>query len=59
MTRSQIENWVESDYRVHFLGIQKTLRHLISIIDAEPTPGGDGCYCTHHPDDPAHGDWCY
>lgn len=24
-----------------------------------PTPGGDGCYCTHHPDDPAHGDHCY
>lgn len=23
------------------------------------TPGGDGCYCTHHPDDPAHGAACY
>jgi hypothetical protein len=23
------------------------------------TPGGDGCYCAHHPDDPAHGDDCY
>lgn len=23
------------------------------------TPGGDGCYCTHHPDDPAHGRECY
>lgn len=23
------------------------------------TPGGDGCYCTHHPDDPAHGHHCY
>ncbi len=25
----------------------------------QPTAGGDGCYCTHHPDDPAHGDRCY
>jgi hypothetical protein len=23
------------------------------------TPGGDGCYCTHHPDDPAHTKDCY
>lgn len=23
------------------------------------TPGGDGCYCVHHPDDPAHGNACY
>lgn len=23
------------------------------------TPGGDGCYCTHHPDDPAHTQDCY
>jgi hypothetical protein len=23
------------------------------------TPSGDGCYCTHHPDDPAHGKDCY
>jgi hypothetical protein len=23
------------------------------------TPGGDGCYCAHHPDDPAHGGDCY
>lgn len=26
---------------------------------AFPTPGGDGCFCAHHPDDPAHGAWCY
>jgi len=24
-----------------------------------PLPGGDGCFCTHHPDDPAHGSACY
>lgn len=23
------------------------------------TRGGDGCYCTHHPDDPAHTQDCY
>ena len=23
------------------------------------TPGGDGCYCAHHPDDPAHTKDCY
>jgi hypothetical protein len=23
------------------------------------TPGADGCYCTHHPDDPAHTKDCY
>lgn len=23
------------------------------------TPGGDGCYCSHHPDDPAHTRDCY
>jgi hypothetical protein len=23
------------------------------------TPGGDGCYCAHHPDDPAHTGDCY
>jgi hypothetical protein len=23
------------------------------------TPGADGCYCVHHPDDPAHGNDCY
>jgi hypothetical protein len=23
------------------------------------TPSGDGCYCAHHPDDPAHGRDCY
>jgi hypothetical protein len=23
------------------------------------TPSGDGCYCAHHPDDPAHGKDCY
>lgn len=23
------------------------------------TPGGDGCFCTHHPDDPAHTRDCY
>lgn len=22
-------------------------------------PYGDGHWCTHHPDDPAHGDHCY
>lgn len=25
----------------------------------QPTSGGDGCFCTHHPDDPAHGPACY
>jgi hypothetical protein len=23
------------------------------------TPGGDGCYCAHHPDNPAHTKDCY
>lgn len=23
------------------------------------TPGADGCYCNHHPDDPAHTKDCY
>lgn len=23
------------------------------------TPGGDGCFCVHHPDDPAHTAECY
>lgn len=23
------------------------------------TPGGDGCFCAHHPDDPAHTATCY
>lgn len=23
------------------------------------TPGSDGCYCAHHPDDPAHTKDCY
>lgn len=23
------------------------------------TPGGDGCFCAHHPDDPAHTKDCY
>jgi hypothetical protein len=23
------------------------------------TPGGDGCFCAHHPDDPAHTEECY
>jgi hypothetical protein len=35
MTRSQIETWVESDYRTHFIGIQKTIRHLMAIIDKD------------------------
>lgn len=30
--------------------------HDLSI---EPQAGGDGCYCTHHPDDPAHDSRCY
>lgn len=29
------------------------------LTEAHPTPGGDGCYCTHHPDDPSHGPGCY
>lgn len=29
------------------------------LIGVNATPGGDGCYCTHHPDDPAHGSECY
>lgn len=23
------------------------------------TRGGDGCFCAHHPDDPAHTEECY
>lgn len=23
------------------------------------TRGGDGCFCVHHPDDPAHTEECY
>lgn len=30
-----------------------------AILEQQPTIGGDGCYCTHHPDDPAHGSGCY
>lgn len=28
-------------------------------LTVEPTVGGDGYYCTHHPDDPAHDLGCY
>lgn len=32
---------------------------LAPIPENAPTAGGDGCYCTHHPDDPAHTAECY
>ncbi len=28
-------------------------------VDHASQPGSDGCFCTHHPDDPAHNSACY
>lgn len=37
-------------------GWDAAMRQVASLM---ATPGGDGCYCTHHPDDPAHTSDCY
>ena len=37
-------------------GWDAAIRHVEYLAQ---TPGGDGCYCAHHPDDPAHTKDCY
>lgn len=44
-------------YRAAFCaGWDEAIRHLSLLLQ---TSGGDGCYCAHHPDDPAHTKDCY
>lgn len=40
-----------------FLAGWNTAIHQIRLL--AQTPGGDGCFCAHHPDDPAHMKDCY
>jgi len=55
----------EEEYSVALSAKDEELRQAraeverLSGLVEEPTPGGDGCYCAHHPDDPAHTRTCY
>lgn len=39
-----------------FAGWDKAVEEIGLMLQ---TPGGDGCFCAHHPDDPAHTAVCY
>lgn len=39
-----------------FAGWDKAIEEVGLMLQ---TPGGDGCFCAHHPDDPAHTQDCY
>lgn len=40
-----------------FLAGWNTAIHQVRLL--AQTSGGDGCFCAHHPDDPAHTKDCY
>lgn len=44
------------EQRAFFAGWDKAIKEVGLILQ---TPGGDGCFCTHHPDDPAHTKDCH
>jgi hypothetical protein len=48
--------YVETCRTAFIHGWDAAMREVVLLVQ---TPGGDGCYCTHHPDDPAHGKDCY
>lgn len=47
---------VRTDWSAFFAGWDKAIEEVGLMLQ---TPGGDGCYCAHHPDDPAHTPDCY
>jgi hypothetical protein len=48
--------WVETCRTAFIHGWDAAMREVAVLVQ---TRGGDGCYCAHHPDDPAHGRDCY
>jgi hypothetical protein len=48
--------YVEHARSVFRSGWDAAIQYIESLTQ---TPGGDGCYCVHHPDDPAHTKDCY
>lgn len=44
------------EQRAFFAGWDEAIKEIGLILQ---TPGGDGCFCAHHPDDPAHVATCY
>jgi hypothetical protein len=47
--------YVETCRTAFIHGWDAAMREVVLLVQ---TPGGDGCYCAHHPDDPAHGGDC-
>ena len=43
-------------YSIFLAGWNAALSFVGSLME---TPGADGCFCAHHPDDPAHTKDCY
>lgn len=43
-------------YSIFLAGWNAAVHNIGLLMQAH---GGDGCYCVHHPDDPAHTKDCY
>jgi hypothetical protein len=59
LTREQAadkSNYTETCRTAFIHGWDAAMREVAVLVQ---TRGGDGCYCAHHPDDPAHGRDCY
>jgi hypothetical protein len=55
-TAAEQSGYVEHARAAFRSGWNEAMRHVGLLMQ---TPGGDGCYCAHHPDDPAHTRDCY
>lgn len=54
--QAKADRYVGSERAAFFDGWDKAIEEVGLILQA---PGGDGCFCVHHPDDPAHTADCY
>lgn len=54
--RSLDINTAVDERSAFFAGWDKAVEEIGLMLQ---TPGGDGCFCAHHPDDPAHTGTCY
>lgn len=54
--QGKADRYVGGERAAFFSGWDKAIEEVGLMLQ---TPGGDGCFCVHHPDDPAHGEDCY
>ena len=55
-TAADHSGYVEHARAAFRAGWDAAFFHVSQLLQ---TPGGDGCFCAHHPDDPAHTKDCY